>query len=156
MYLLTQSSAFCKWQLQSWYSLCLAEHNFNHKRDKWKNNPFVFQRKQINQWAFSKQSNLITYNRTWSIVISLDLVHDCTVTIWTSKHQRKNILFFAINLITLTRVVYKMCTVVWHLSLPLINGFNKTEAATLPCGLCFLRVFPFISWIYIAKLDRRI
>jgi len=37
--------------------------------------------------------------------------------------------------------------VVWHHSLPLMNSFNKTEAAVFSCRLCFLRVFPFISLI---------
>jgi len=35
--------------------------------------------------------------------------------------------------------------VVWHYSLPLMNGFNKTEPAVFSCRLCFLRAFPFIS-----------
>ena len=30
-------------------------------------------------------------------------------------------------------------------SLPLMNSFNKTEAAVFSCRLCFLRAFPFIS-----------
>ena len=34
---------------------------------------------------------------------------------------------------------------VWHHSLPLMNSFNKTEAAVFSCRLCFLRAFPFIS-----------
>ena len=33
----------------------------------------------------------------------------------------------------------------WHHSLPLMNSFNKTEAAVFSCRLCFLRAFPFIS-----------
>jgi len=37
--------------------------------------------------------------------------------------------------------------VVWHHSLPLMNSFNKTEAAVFSCRLCFLRAFPFISFI---------
>ena len=37
--------------------------------------------------------------------------------------------------------------VVWHLSLPLINSFNKTKAAIFPCKQCFLRAFPAISLI---------
>ena len=37
-------------------------------------------------------------------------------------------------------------SVVWHHSLPLINSFNKTEAAVFSCRLCFLRAFPFISF----------
>jgi len=49
-------------------------------------------------------------------------------------------------------------SVVCHLSLPLINSFNTTEAAFSPCKLCFLRPFPFISlivwfWIYIAMFS---
>jgi len=36
-------------------------------------------------------------------------------------------------------------SVVWHHSLPLMNSFNKTEAAVFSCRLCFLRAFPFIS-----------
>ena len=38
-----------------------------------------------------------------------------------------------------------LASVVWHLSLPLMNTFNKTETAIFPCRLCFLRAFPFIS-----------
>ena len=30
-------------------------------------------------------------------------------------------------------------------SIPLMNNFNKTEAAVFTCRLCFLRAFPFIS-----------
>ena len=37
----------------------------------------------------------------------------------------------------------------WHHSLPLMNSFNKTEAAIFPCRLCFLGAFPFISLIYL-------
>jgi len=33
-------------------------------------------------------------------------------------------------------------------SLPLMNSFNKTEAAVFSCRLCFLRAFPFISFVY--------
>jgi len=40
-------------------------------------------------------------------------------------------------------------SVVWHHSLPLMNSFNKTEAAVFSCRLCFLRAFPFISLIFI-------
>ena len=35
--------------------------------------------------------------------------------------------------------------VVWHLSLPLMNIFNKTEADIFPCRICFLRAFRFLS-----------
>ena len=37
-------------------------------------------------------------------------------------------------------------SVVWHHSLLLMNGFNKTEAAVFSCKLCFLRAFPFFSF----------
>ena len=33
-----------------------------------------------------------------------------------------------------------------HISLPLINSFNKTDAGVFPCRLYFQRVFPFISF----------
>jgi len=38
-------------------------------------------------------------------------------------------------------------SVVLHHSLPLMNSFNKTEAAVFSCRLCFLRAFPSISLI---------
>jgi len=38
-----------------------------------------------------------------------------------------------------------------HHSLPLMNSFNKTEAAVFSCRLCFLRAFPFISFIITLK-----
>ena len=41
-----------------------------------------------------------------------------------------------------------MRSVGWHLSLPLINSFNKTEAVVFPCRLCFLWAFPFLSLNY--------
>ena len=37
---------------------------------------------------------------------------------------------------------------VWHRSLPLMNSFNKTKAAVFSYMLCFLRAFPFISFLY--------
>ena len=37
--------------------------------------------------------------------------------------------------------------VVWHHSLLLMNGFNKTDAAVFSCRICFLRAFLFISLI---------
>ena len=42
---------------------------------------------------------------------------------------------------------YARGLVVWHLSLPMMNSFNKTEAAVFPCRLCFLRAYPIISLI---------
>jgi len=38
-------------------------------------------------------------------------------------------------------------SVIWHHSLLLMNGFNKTEGAVFSCGLCFLGAFPFFSLI---------
>jgi len=37
-------------------------------------------------------------------------------------------------------------SVVWHHSLLLMNGFNKTEAAVFSCILCFIR--DFLSSVY--------
>jgi len=39
-------------------------------------------------------------------------------------------------------------SVVWHHSLPLINSFDKIEAAVFSCRLCFLRAFLFISLLW--------
>ena len=44
-------------------------------------------------------------------------------------------------------------SVVWHHSLLLMNGFNKTETAVFSCRLCFLRAFPFISLITLGRLN---
>ena len=38
-------------------------------------------------------------------------------------------------------------SVEWHLSFPLMNNLNKTEAAIFPYRLCLLMAFPFISLI---------
>jgi len=38
-------------------------------------------------------------------------------------------------------------SVVWHISLPLINSFNKTDAAIFPYRLWFLKGFFFVSLI---------
>ena len=38
-------------------------------------------------------------------------------------------------------------SVVWHLSLPLMNTFNKTEAAVFSFRPCFLRAFLFFSFL---------
>jgi len=39
-------------------------------------------------------------------------------------------------------------SVEWHLSFPLMNSFNKTEAAIFPWRPCFLRDIPFIGLIH--------
>jgi len=49
---------------------------------------------------------------------------------------------------------FSTSSVVWHHSLPLMNSFNKTEAAVFSCRLCFLRVFPFISLISLFQQSR--
>jgi len=41
-------------------------------------------------------------------------------------------------------------SLVWHLSLSLMNSFNKTEVAVFPRRLCFLRAFPFIRLILLS------
>jgi len=38
-------------------------------------------------------------------------------------------------------------SVVWYHLLSLMNSFNKTEAAVFSYRLCFLRAFPFISFL---------
>jgi len=38
-------------------------------------------------------------------------------------------------------------SVVWHHSLLLMNGFNKTEVAVFSDRICFLRAFPFIIFL---------
>jgi len=48
----------------------------------------------------------------------------------------------------------KGASVVWHHSLLLMNGFNKTEAAVFSCRLCVLRAFPFICLIYMFGIPR--
>jgi len=45
-------------------------------------------------------------------------------------------------------------SVVWHYSLLLINGFNKTNTAVFSCRLCFLMAFPFISLMVLNGLVR--
>jgi len=46
--------------------------------------------------------------------------------------------------------------VVWHHSLPLMNSFNKTEAAVFSCRLCFLWAFPFISFFDTVYFVRKV
>ena len=43
-------------------------------------------------------------------------------------------------------------SVVWHLSLPLMNNFNKIETAIFPCRMCFLQAFHFSSLILLTTL----
>ena len=47
-------------------------------------------------------------------------------------------------------------SVVWHLSLPLMNSFNKTEAAVVLCRLCFQGAFLFslLHLLFILTLTR--
>jgi len=47
----------------------------------------------------------------------------------------------------------KGASVVWFLSLQLMNSFNKTKAAVFSCRLCFLRAFPFISLIFLIAMQ---
>ena len=43
----------------------------------------------------------------------------------------------------------------WHHSLLLMNGFNKTEAAIFSCRPCFLRAFPFHQFNCSSTDDRK-
>jgi len=67
----------------------------------------------------------MSFNTIVSFQISTQQVHTCVPTGFHEAYNHKGI--------------------VWHLSLPLMNSFNKTEAAIFPCRLCFLKAFPFIS-----------
>jgi len=44
-------------------------------------------------------------------------------------------------------------SVVWHHSLPLMNGFNGAEAAVFSCGLCFLRASPFHQFCILSGIQ---
>jgi len=71
------------------------------------------------------------------------VLHRC-VAIFFSGHQGSWIvcrLHFKTGFCSCTRA-----SVVWHLSLPLMNIFNKTEAAILSCMLCFLGAFTFLNF----------
>ena len=70
----------------------------------------------------------------------------CSHIFWTSWIMECTCMLF-----TFENGVPLMCqgaSVVWHHSLLLMNSFNKTEAAIFSCRLCFLRAFPFISFIF--------
>ena len=71
--------------------------------------------------------------------------HHCVLIFFWSSGIMDGMLFTFENRVPLMR---QGASMVWHLSLPLMNSFNKTEAAVFPYRLCFLRVFSFISLIY--------
>jgi len=64
-------------------------------------------------------------------MINLNLEVRCKITVprYTSLHDNK------------------YSVVEWHISFPLMNSFNKTEAAIFECMLVILGAFPFISLI---------
>jgi len=47
----------------------------------------------------------------------------------------------------------KQKSIIWHISLPLMNSFNKTDAAVFPWRLCFLKALPFLSLLHILFRD---
>jgi len=59
------------------------------------------------------------------------------------------------NLRLITNCCYVL-SVVWHLSLSLMNSFNKIEAAVFQCRLWFLGAFSFISLIMTRKCTLQI
>ena len=72
------------------------------------------------------------------------VLHHCVVIFfWSSGIMECTCMLFTFeNGVPLMR---QGASVVWHHSLPLMNSFNKTEAAVFSCLLCFPRTFPFIS-----------
>ena len=89
---------------------------------------------------FSKKKNL-------AILQIVTVLHNCVVIFfWSSGIMECTCMLFTFeNGVPLLRYG---ASVVWHHSLLLMNCFNKTEAAVYSCRLCFLRAFPFISYIY--------
>ena len=73
------------------------------------------------------------------------LIHHCVVIFFWSSGIIECMLYTFEKRVLLMR---KGASVVWLLSLPRMNSFNKTEAAIFPCRLNFLKVFPFIGLIY--------
>ena len=72
------------------------------------------------------------------------IVFDCVGIFFLSSVTIDFMLFTFGNRVPIMRYG---ASVVWHLSLPLIKSFNKTEAAICSWRLCFLRPLPFISLI---------
>ena len=72
------------------------------------------------------------------------ILHHCVVIFfWSSGIMECTCMLFTFeNGVPLMR---KGASVVWHRSLLLMNGFNKTEYDVFSCRLCFLRAYPFIS-----------
>jgi len=74
-----------------------------------------------------------TYNNCVVIFFWSSGIMECTCMLFTLEHG-----------------VPLMCcgaSVVWHHSLLLMNSFNKTAAAVFSYRICFLRAFPFMSFI---------
>ena len=86
--------------------------------------------------------NYVTY-------IYRTVLHHCEVIFFWSSGIMECVLITFENRVQLMRYG---TSVVWYNLLPLINSFNKTEAAGLPCRLCFLRDFPFISFFNLLQL----
>ena len=74
----------------------------------------------------------------------------CVVIFFWSTQIIDCLLFTFENRVLLMRY---WASVVWCLSIPWMNSFNKTEAATFPCKqhVCFLMISPFLSLIYIRR-----
>jgi len=89
---------------------------------------------------------LISHFYMLSINKLVKLTHHCVVIFfWYSWIMECTCVLFTFeNGVPLMR---KGASVVWHQSLLLMNGFNKTDAAVFSCRLCFLRAFPFIILI---------
>ena len=90
---------------------------------------------------------LIIGHKCCSMLNCRPVLHHCVVIFfWSSGIMECTCMLFTFENggVLLMR---QGASVVWHHSLPLMNSFNKTEAAVFSCRLCFPRAFPFISLI---------
>ena len=84
---------------------------------------------------------LTYYTACVAAVKSRPVLHHCVVILFWSSGIMECMIYTFQNRVPLMR---QGASVVWHISLPLMNSFNKTEAAVFTFRLCFLRLFPFI------------
>ena len=87
---------------------------------------------------------VLVFGACVAAVKSRPVPHHCVVIFfWSSGSMECTCMLFTLeNGVPLMRYG---ASVVWHHSLLVMNGFNKTDAAVFSCRLCFLGVFPIIS-----------
>jgi len=91
--------------------------------------------------------NTCKRNNFWKTASIRFILHHCVVIFfWSSGIMECTCVLFAFGGGVL--LVRWGASVVWRRSLPLMNGFNVTEAAVFSHRLCFLRAFPFVSFIF--------